>query len=174
MIEHILWIISFFSLWLILIWLQIIYLEEPEKAKRKDVPSVTIAIAAYNEEKTIAKTVDSIVKSDYPHDKVEIIIVNDGSRDKTANVVRNLIKKHKGFRILLINKENGGKASAINVALKNARGEFFGVVDADSRIEPNCLRVLTPHFDDERTGAVVSRIKVDRPKGIRESLFLAH
>ncbi len=170
MIEHILWIISFFSLWMVLIWLQIIYLEEPKKNKIDDIPLVTIAIAAYNEEKTIRKTVNSIVNSEYPAGKIEIIVVNDGSRDKTANVVKKLIKKHKGFRILLINKENGGKASAINVALKNAKGEMFGVVDADSKIEPNCLKLLVPHFDDEKIGAVVSRIRVDMPKGILEKM----
>jgi len=170
MLQNILWIVSFFSLWLVMVWLQIMYLDEPKKQKNTELPSVTIAVAAYNEEKTISKTIRSLVMSNYPKDKIEIIVVNDGSRDRTAEVVDSLIKKYKDFSIRLINKENGGKASAINAALENASCELFGVVDADSRIEPNCLKFLVPHFGTEEIGAAVSRIKVDRPKNMLERI----
>jgi len=170
MIQHVLWIISFFSLWLVIIWLQVIYLKEPEKQKKEDLPTVTIAVPAYNEEKTVTKTINSIVKSDYPREKIEIIVINDGSRDRTADVVEGLIKRHKGFDIKLVNKQNSGKAPSVNVALNQARGEIFGVVDADSRIEADCLRLLMPHFDNEKVGSVISRIKVDRPKKMLERM----
>ncbi len=170
MLQHVLWIISFFSLWLVILWLQIIYWEEPEESKSKRIPSITIAVAAYNEEKTIAKTVDSLVKADYPKDKIEIIVVNDGSRDNTANVVESLIKKYKDFRIILINKKNGGKASAVNAALEIAHGELFAVVDADSRIEPESLKLIVPHFNKKNAGAVISRVKVDKPKKMLERM----
>lgn len=168
MIQNILWVVSFFSLWLILIWLQVLYLDVPEKAKRKDNPSVTIAIAAYNEEKTIEKTINSIIKSDYPKEKIEIIVVNDGSNDKTAEVMKLIIEKHSNFDIKLFNKKNGGKASAINLALKHAKGEFIGVVDADSTISSNSIKIITRHFTEKNLGAVISRIKVDKPKTLLE------
>ena len=95
MLQTILWIISFFSLWLVLIWLQIIYLEDEQKKKVEEHPMITIGVPAYNESRTITKTINSIVKSDYPRDKIEIIVVNDGSSDNTMGVVNSLIKKHK-------------------------------------------------------------------------------
>lgn len=164
MIGDILWIVSFFSLWLITVWLQIIYFDEPKKQKKIKFPSVTVAVAAYNEEKTIEKTINSLVRADYPKDKVEIIVVNDGSTDGTAAIVNSLINKHSSHNIRLITKKNGGKASAINTALDNATCELFGVVDADSRIEPNCLKLVIPHFTDNKIGAVISRVRVDKPK----------
>ncbi|MBN2112165.1 glycosyltransferase family 2 protein, partial [Candidatus Woesearchaeota archaeon] len=170
MIQNILWAVSFFSLWLVLIWLQVMYLEEPKKHRCKETPLVTIAIAAYNEERTIEKTISSIAKADYPKDKIEIIVVNDGSRDRTADVVEELIKKYPDFGIKLISKPNGGKASAINRALEAAKGELFGVVDADSRISPNCMRMMAPYFAEKNLGAVISRIKVDKPNKLLERI----
>lgn len=165
-----LWIISFFTLWLVIIWLQVIYLKEPEKQEKHDLPTVTIGVPAYNEGKTITKTINSIVKSGYPKEKIEIIVVNDGSMDNTARVVEGLIKKHRDFDIKLINKENSGKAPSVNIALKQAKGEIFGVVDADSRIDADCMKLLMPHFDDEKVGAVISRIKVDKPRKMLERI----
>jgi len=170
MLQNILWIISFFSLWIVIIWLQVMYQEDEPKKKKEDLPVISIGIPAYNEGRTITKTIDSIVKSDYPQGKIEIIVVDDGSKDNTVKVVEGLIKKYKDFDIKIRTKENGGKASAVNVALKMARGEIFGVVDADSRIEKDCMRLLVPHFDKEGVGAVISRIKVDQPKIIIEKI----
>ena len=73
MIQHLLWMISFFTLWMVIIWLQVLYLKQPEKERNHDLPTVTIAVPAYNEAKTITKTINSLVKSDYPKGKMEII-----------------------------------------------------------------------------------------------------
>jgi len=86
MLQHVLWAILFFTLWLAIIWISVLHAEEPKKAKLKRYPKVTIGIPAYNEARTIEKTVNSILQSDYPKEKIEIIIVNDGSRDNTAKV----------------------------------------------------------------------------------------
>ncbi len=163
MLHHVLWAILFFTLWLAIIWISVLHAEEPKRTKLKRYPKVTIGIPAYNEEKTIEKTVNSIVKADYPKDKIEIIIVNDGSKDNTAKISREIIKKNKGFNIILINKPNGGKSSAVNAAIERATGEFFAVVDADSRIEEDALQLVVPHFDDPSIGAVISRVRVDSP-----------
>ena len=161
MLQHVLWAILFFTLWLTIIWISVLYAEEPSRKKIKKYPKITIGIPAYNEAKTIAKTVNSIVNSDYPKEKIEIIIVNDGSKDNTAEVSQELIKKNKKYSILLINKENGGKSSAVNKAIDAATGELFAVVDADSRIEPDAIQQLVPYFDDAKVGAVISRVRVD-------------
>lgn len=161
MLQHVLWAILFFTLWLTIIWISILYADDPKKTKLKKYPTVTIGIPAYNEAKTVEKTVNSIVNADYPREKIEIIIVNDGSKDNTAKVAQNIIKKNKGYNIILINKANGGKSSAVNAAINKATGEFFAVVDADSRIEPDAIKQVVPHFDDAEVGAVISRVRVD-------------
>jgi len=170
MLQYIIWAILFFTLWLTIIWISVLYTEEQKRPRLKRFPKVTIGIPAYNEEKTIAKTVNSIINADYPKDKIEIIIANDGSTDNTAKVAQELIKKNKGFKIILINKANGGKSSAVNAAINKATGEFFAVVDADSRIEPNAIKLVIPHFKDKEVGAVISRVRVDTPNKTLEKI----
>jgi cellulose synthase/poly-beta-1,6-N-acetylglucosamine synthase-like glycosyltransferase len=170
MIQHIIWVVCFFSLWLIIVWLQFLYQEYDQKKKKESFPTVTVCVPAYNEEKTVAKTIKSIIESNYPTKKIETIVVNDGSTDKTANVIRQLIKEYKGFDIKLINKKNGGKSSAINRALKIARGGLFAVVDADSRIDKNGIRLIARHFDDKNMGGVISRTRVENPRNIYEKI----
>ncbi len=170
MIQHILWAISFFSLWLVIIWLQVIYFEEPKLKKAKTLPSVTIAVPAFNEENTISKTIASLAGLDYPKEKLEIIVVNDGSRDRTSEVVKSIIKKFADYDIKLVNKPNTGKASSVNVALKQAKGEIFGVVDADSRVEMDALKAMIHNFEKSEIGAVISRVKVDSPKKLIEKM----
>lgn len=170
MLQHITWAILFFTLWLTIIWISVLHAEEPRKKKLKNLPKFTIGIPAYNEEKTIEKTVSSIVQADYPKEKIEIIIVNDGSNDNTAKVSQEIIKKNKEYNIILINKTNGGKSSAVNAAIKKATGEFFAVVDADSRIEPDAIKRVIQHFEDKEVGAVISRVRVDRPNKTLERI----
>lgn len=165
MLQYILWGISFISLWLTLIWLNFLY----ASSRPKDVeyfPKVTICVPAYNEEKGILKTLRSIVALDYPD--VETVVVDDGSTDRTAAVVRDFVQPH--HRIRLISKKNGGKASAVNVGLDAAKGELFGVVDADSRLHKDSLRLLVAKFAENNCSAAISRIKVDAPGNFLERL----
>lgn len=170
MLQHILWGVSFFSLWLTIIWLHYLFEEEKPLKKLKEYPQITLAIPAFNEEKTIAKTVNSIIKADYPADKKEIIIINDGSKDSTARVVEELIKKNPEHNLILLNKENSGKAAAVNTALEKAAGEYFAVIDADSRISENGIRLILPYFYDDNIGAVISRVKVETPNKLLEKI----
>jgi cellulose synthase/poly-beta-1,6-N-acetylglucosamine synthase-like glycosyltransferase len=170
MLQHILWGITFFTLWLTIVWIQFLYFGDQKKPKVKEFPKISIAVPAYNEAKTIKKTITSLVKADYPKDKIEIIVVNDGSKDDTRAVVEKLARKYASFDIKLINKKNGGKSSAVNAALKIAEGDLFAVVDADSRISPNCLKLIVPHFLKENIAAVISRVKVDNPKILLERI----
>ena len=170
MLQHIIWGILFFTLWLTIIWISFLYADEPKKSKLKHYPKISVAIPAYNEEKTIKKTVNSLINSDYPRDKIELIIVNDGSKDNTAKVAKEIIKKNPKFNIILINKANGGKSSAVNAALDKATGEFFSVVDADSRVAPDGIKQILPYFYDEEVGAVISRVRVDVPKKTLERI----
>ncbi len=171
-IAVIIWVIYFAFLYFIIFWL-LTFAETKIDDKRKPMnkfPFVTIAIPAYNEEKNIAKTVASAVNLDYPRDKLEIIVVNDGSRDRTAEIVREQIKKFDDTKIILFNQENGGKGKALNVALKKSKGEYFVSLDADSYVMSNALKVLLPNFDSKNVAAVLPLLKIKQPKNLLEKI----
>ncbi len=91
---------------------------------------LTISIAAYNVSASIEKTIKSlIVKKDYM-DKLDIIVVNDGSKDNTADIAKKYSNKYKDS-ITVIDKDNGGYGSTINSALEIARGKYFKLLDGD-------------------------------------------
>lgn len=168
MLQYILWGISFVTLWLILVWLSFLYAEPTPKKKFSEYPKITFGIPALNEVGTILKTVRSILATDYPVGKREIIVVDDGSTDGTASIIKKFAVKHPEVRVIF--KKNGGKASALNVALDNASGEFFAVVDADSRISRNSVKKSLANFSDKKIGAVISRVRVDEPRNFLERI----
>lgn len=119
-------------------------------------PFVSVVIAAYNEEKVICKTIDSILSSDYP--AFEILVIDDGSKDDTATVVQETYENHPLIR--LIKKPNGGKSSAVNLGFKEANGEIVVALDADTLIAENAISLLVSHFKDENVAAVSGNVKV--------------
>jgi len=161
MLQYVVWGITFLTLWLTIVWLNFLFTQK-STPKLKRLPKITFGIPVWNEEKTVVRTIQSLLEADYPSHLKEIIVVNDGSTDGTRKVVEKFVKAHP--EVVLINKENGGKASAVNDAIDRATGEFFAQIDADSRIEPNALKQVIPHFADKKVGAVISRIRVDEPK----------
>ncbi len=168
MIQYILWGISFVTLWLTLVWLNFLYADPAPKKHFKVFPKITFGIPAHNEEETILKTISSILDADYPSDKKEIIVVDDGSTDNTASVVRQFAASHSNIKVF--SKPNGGKASALNIAFEHASGEFFSVMDADSRISKESVKLSLENFTDDKIGAVISRVRVDAPKNFLERI----
>lgn len=127
-------------------------------------PSVSFLVPAYNEEKSIENTVNALLKLNYPKEKKEIIIINDGSKDKTGEIARRLAEQHGEVRLL--DKKNSGKANSLNEAIKIAHGEFIAVVDADSYPKEDALLKMIGHFEDERVAAVTSRVLVKNKNNI--------
>jgi len=123
-------------------------------------PLVTVIIPAWNEEVGLQRTIRSVLNSNYK--KFEIIIVNDGSTDRTDELVRKLInsKDIGGKRLRYISKSNGGKGTALNVGIERARGEIIFTLDADSMLAPSALRKIVNYFADETIAAVVGNVKV--------------
>jgi cellulose synthase/poly-beta-1,6-N-acetylglucosamine synthase-like glycosyltransferase len=126
-------------------------------------PTVSIVVPSYNEERTVAATVKSLLKLNYPKDKLSLVLVDDGSTDKTLKVLRQF-KNHPQIRIIA--KENGGKHTAVNLALKSIDTDLVGCLDADSFVNPDALEKIVMHFEDETVMAVTPSIKVHEPKNI--------
>ncbi len=130
-------------------------------------PSVTIIVPCYNEEKTIAQTADSVLALDYPKEKLSLILVDDGSTDKTGAIV----ERYRGnAQVAILHKENGGKYTALNAGIVASESEFVGCLDADSFVSRDALKLVIANFDNEQIGAVTSSMSVHAPKNILERM----
>lgn len=112
--------------------------------------SVSVLIPAYNEEKSIQKTIESVLASDYDN-IVEILVLDNNSNDKTAQISKRLAKKYKKVKYVLAEKQ--GKANALNHGLEIAKGELFAVIDADSFPQKDAIRKMVGFFEDKKVGA---------------------
>jgi len=119
-------------------------------------PRVTALVPAYKEEVVIIRTVRSLLRQDYP--ALDIIVIDDGSPDRTADVVAATFADEP--RVMLLRKSNGGKSSALNVGFARATGEIIVAVDADTVIAPQAIRALVQPMQDPRVGAVAGNAKV--------------
>ena len=126
----------------------------------EELPLVSVIIPAYNEEETIAKTIKSVLKSDYPD--FEIIIVDDGSTDKTLEIA----KRFEGQKIRIFHKENGGKGSALNFGIKKAKGKIIFTMDADTTVDPKSMKNMVRFFKDKNVMSVSPAIIIDKPRNI--------
>jgi peptidoglycan-N-acetylglucosamine deacetylase len=119
-------------------------------------PFVSVIVPAFNEERVIAKTIESLLASDYP--SFEVIVVDDGSPDGTGEVVRERFASK--ARVRLFTKQNGGKAEALNYGLMRSRGSIIIGLDADTIFMPQTIRALVRRFHDPGMGAVAGNAKV--------------
>jgi len=170
--DVVVFVIYFILLFLSVFWLTVLYtVKDPKKPKLKgELPKFTAIVPAYNEENTIIGTVQSLVDLDYPKDKKQIIVVNDGSKDKTRIRVEEFIAKNPEAGIILINQVNQGKGTALNNALKIATGKFYACLDADSSVESNAVKEMLPYFEDKNIAAVCPLLKIDNPRSMIEKV----
>ncbi|HXY49157.1 MAG TPA: glycosyltransferase [Terriglobales bacterium] len=123
-------------------------------------PRAAVLIPAYNEEKVIERTVQSALDSDYPN--LRVIVIDDGSNDRTLEVAREAFAREEAEgRVLILTKPNSGKAEALDFGLEHLRDEeiFIGI-DADTIIAPDAISHLVPHFLNPKVGAVAGNAKV--------------
>ena len=125
-------------------------------------PSVSVIIAAYNEGKVVARTIQALLDGGYPN--LEIIVVDDGSKDNTSEVVETLFADSP--LVKLLRKPNGGKASALNLGLTVATGDIMVSLDADTLFTPDTIERLARHFVNPKVGAVSGNVRVGNTTNI--------
>ena len=131
-------------------------------AKLKSYPTISILIPAYNEEKNIEKTIKACLRLNYPKQKLDIIVINDGSTDSTSKICKPYASK--GLIKLIDKRKNEGKVKSINKVLKKIKSEFFCVVDADTLLSPNSLKQMLKCFNDEKVAAVLAPLQPKNSK----------
>lgn len=123
-------------------------------------PPVTVVVPGYNEELGIAAAVRSLAASDYP--TLEIIVVDDGSTDATADIVDALNLAN----VTVIRQDNAGKPAALNTGIAAGSHDILVLVDGDTVFEPEAMRALVAPFADPRVGAVSGNTKVGNRGGL--------
>ncbi|MDP9268759.1 MAG: glycosyltransferase [Acidobacteriota bacterium] len=122
-------------------------------------PEVAVLIPAYNEATVIERTVRAVLRSKYPH--LRAIVIDDGSTDATAAVVRGAFAAEiAGGKVLLLTKANAGKAEALNLGLEHVQEEFFVGIDADTVVAAEAITRLVEHFVGPKVAAAAGNTKV--------------
>lgn len=161
----IIYVSAFFAIFSTFVYLFALYenKERISSPKPKRIPSVTVIVPAFNEQGRIKRTVESLLNLNYPRHLLEIILVDDGSKDNTLNEMKEY-ESNKQIRIS--SKKNGGKASALNLGIKEAKGEIVVSLDADSFVDKNALMRMVGYFKNPNVMAVTPSMKVWNPKSI--------
>ena len=149
--------------------------QKPQKQNVPDesLPSFSIIVPAKNEERVINRLLKSLSTLNYPLNKREIIIVEDGSTDKTKNICINYAKEHANVKILNRNISNG-KPSALNFGLKNAKGDIVAIFDADNVPASDALSAVVKYFEDPKVAAVQGRTASINPKENMLTQFISY
>lgn len=162
----------FFEVFLLITYLEVkgeIRLEEESLTQDLDTyPAVTVMVPAFNEETTIAATVDSLLSLDYPKDKLTFLLIDDGSSDKTLEVM-NQYKSNPQVKVFT-KKNEGSKFSALNFGLQYVETELVGCLDADSFVAPYALKRIVPYFADASVKAVTPSIQIHEPRTMLQYL----
>ncbi len=164
------WIVYLCALYLSVFWL-LVLLANMRLIKNSDegtenLPKVSVVVPAYNEEEIVAESIKSLKDLDYPKDLLEIIVVNDGSKDNTKAIC----EKIEGIKLINLEKNSGTKAIPLNIGLREATGEIVACLDADSVVDPKALKRMMPYFSDPRVVAVTPALKVYKPANLIQKL----
>ncbi|MEM4331071.1 MAG: glycosyltransferase [Candidatus Pacearchaeota archaeon] len=170
MVGEVLIYISIYISLLIFSFYSIIFIKNLNKKyplfKEKELPSLSIIIPAYNEEETIKKTIESALNLDYPRDRFEVIVIDDGSKDKTYQIAKSIKSKY----LRVFTKKNEGKAKALNLGISKARGDFIITMDADTFAEKNAAKEMIKYFKDKEVMCVTPSMLIYKPKTFWQKL----
>ena len=162
--------VFYFLLLYMSIFLMITLVEEGEVSGRpksfREWPFVSVIIPAFNESSTISRVIKSVLNLDYPAEKLEVIVVDDGSTDSTSSIAKKLDDK----RIKILKQQRKGKAAALNLGLDHAKGDFIACLDADSYVSQSSLKEMIVNFSSADIAAVTPIMHVYNPKTLLEKI----
>lgn len=177
-----LFLIALSCIWIMLLYHMFLmlggylYAEQMEKRRRnqpltrlnrEDWPKVSVLIPAHNEELVIDLTLKAMCRLDYPMDKLEIIVINDNSSDRTGHIIEQFAQKDPRIKPLHLKPPHAakGKPNALNQGLKLATGEYIAVYDADNIPHANALKhLVTAILEDPKAGAVIGKFRIINAK----------
>ena len=123
-----------------------------------DAPFLTVIIPAYNEGSMVEQTIESVATARYPDNRIEIIVVDDGSRDDTWHYMQKAAQRHLGLVTTIRFEKNQGKRAALAEGFRIAKGEIVTTIDSDSIIESDALLEIVGPFQNPLIGAVAGKV----------------
>ncbi len=162
--------ILFFSLY-VQVFLLITYIEgkssklkSTEKNKISVYPTAAVLVPCWNEEATVQGTIESILAMNYPKDKLSVVLIDDGSKDNTLEIMRSY---ESNAQVKVLSQKNQGKHVALNFAIENTHTDFIATLDADSFIDSEALMNVVSVFDENpELQSVASSILIHKPKNL--------
>jgi poly-beta-1,6-N-acetyl-D-glucosamine synthase len=148
------------------IWLWVRSSWSPRPVRRSSsAPNVSAIMVVRNEEAVIARKLENLLTLDYPTEKLDIVVVSDGSSDGTPAILAGCARDSSGQRRVrtLLKPVSQGKAAGLNDAIKIAAGEVLLFTDARQQIEPGALRLLVENFADPEVGAASGELMLGDP-----------
>lgn len=129
-----------------------------------EAPFVSIMVPAHNEGKVIVQTVEALLALRYPHDRYEIIVINDNSSDNSSVLLKQVQDRYPGRQLIVINTDavtgGKGKSNALNIGFSRSKGELIAIYDADNTPEKDALRYLVGEIASDGTlGAVIGKFR---------------
>jgi poly-beta-1,6-N-acetyl-D-glucosamine synthase len=123
---------------------------------------VSIVMPCYNEGESIGKAIENLLNLNYPKDMIEIVVVDDRSKDNSVEIIRDYVKKYKNVRLIINEKNSGGAAEPTNIGIKAAKYDYIAVADADSYPEKDALLKMIGFLQQDKTiggvtGAVLAK-----------------
>ncbi len=173
LIESIFFLYIFIGLYMLLLLL-FIYL--PNRQRIFSYPigrpeKVSIVVPCYNAASSIALTLDSLLKLEYPKGMIEIIVVDDKSKDNTAEIIRDYTRKYNNVRLIINKSNSGGAAEPTNIGVKAAKHNIIAVADDDSSPEPDALLKMIGFLqEDEKVAAVTCAVMSRKPGTFMQKL----
>ena len=171
--EFVIYPFLFFALYFE-VFLLLTFLSKSQRGKQSEsthFSKVAIIVPCYNEEETITETLASLKTLEYPKEMLQIIVVNDGSTDRTKEELEVCAKD---VTMLVLHTENKGKHAALNLGMEYAKdAEFVACLDADSFVGKNALKEIIPYFENEKVGAVTASMSVHESKNPLQSMQYA-
>jgi biofilm PGA synthesis N-glycosyltransferase PgaC len=145
---------------------------QAQKTSESTLPLISFIIPAYNEEETIERKLENTFDLNYPPNALEVIVVDDGSTDKTSLILENLQQTR--FPTLKIIRQNRkGKSAAENAGLQKSKGDVVVISDADVPLNQDALQFMVKDFEDPKVGGVTCAIKADEKYVLALNLDLA-
>ncbi len=136
--------------------------------QKEDLKKISFIIPVFNEEIAIVDTLNSLLNITYPKDKYEIIVVDDGSTDKTYKIAKKFQDKYPNIKVYT--KKNGGCSSALNFGISKAKGEIIARFDADTTLDKDAPLKMIGYFRNPKVMAVTSSLNVNNHKSLLEKI----
>ncbi len=172
-IDGIFFFYSFIGLYFLVFFI-ILYIKNKDRVfdypEGKPVP-VSVIMPCYNEADSVGESIKSILELDYPKNMIEIIVVDDKSKDRSVEVINEYVKKYENVRLIVNKRNSGGAAEPTNIGIKNAKYDYVAVVDADSYPRKDALVKMIGFLQNEDdVAAVTCSVLSKHPKNFMQKI----